>query len=48
MNTPVNYTTTPQKSKQKQQPIVTEAQYYDYEAELAQERQDYYHMQYGY
>ncbi|MEH1861879.1 MAG: hypothetical protein V7L21_28650 [Nostoc sp.] len=28
--------------------FISEADYYDYEAELAQEKSDYYHLQYGY
>ncbi|MBE9003846.1 hypothetical protein IQ259_02075 [Fortiea sp. LEGE XX443] len=28
--------------------LLSEADYYDYEAELAQEKSDYYHLQYGY
>lgn len=28
--------------------FLDEADYYDYEAELAQEKSDYYHLQYGY
>lgn len=39
------------KSAQQIQQISTllrEADYYDYEAELAQEKSDYYHLRYGY
>ncbi len=28
--------------------VLSEADYYDYEANLAQEKSDYFHMQYGY
>lgn len=28
--------------------FISEADYYDYEAELAQEKSDYYHLRYGY
>ncbi|WP_375448781.1 hypothetical protein [uncultured Nostoc sp.] len=33
---------------QKRSTLMSEADYYDYEAELAQEKSDYYHLQYGY
>ncbi|WP_174711020.1 hypothetical protein [Nostoc sp. TCL240-02] len=33
---------------QKRSTFISEADYYEYEAELAQEKSDYYHLQYGY
>ncbi len=33
---------------QKRSTFISEADYYDYEAELAQEKSDYYHLRYGY
>jgi hypothetical protein len=33
---------------QQKSTFISEADYYDYEAELAQEKSDYYHLQYGY
>lgn len=33
---------------QQKSTFISEADYYDYEAELAQEKSDYYHLRYGY
>jgi hypothetical protein len=33
---------------QQKSTFMSEADYYDYEAELAQEKSDYYHLRYGY
>ncbi|MBC1224554.1 hypothetical protein GNF10_19365 [Nostoc sp. UCD121] len=33
---------------QQKSTFISEADYYDYEAELVQEKSDYYHLRYGY